>query len=152
MNRLLVVFFAVCLSCCSDLGNDYDHAVAAKFWAEHEARSASLNADAAKLPIDQQYAVYRYGTEYFRPGRFTYEPLVSSGSRAVPLIRSKLTQLDDSWSIWTVAVMLEAMDGRTYKVAADAGLSADLWAAAERARGPYAADIKEIAGRIAPRT
>src|SRR5687768_3656917 len=116
MNLRSLLFLAFCVSCSPDPGDDYDHAVAAKFWAEHPARSAPVNADAAKLPVDQQYAIYRYSMDYFHPGRFAYEPLVSSGPRAVSLLRSKLRQLDDSWSIWTVAVVLEKMDGRTYNV------------------------------------
>lgn len=147
----LLAFLGFCVSCCHDLDNDYEHSFAAKFWAEHRTGTSPLDADAAKLSVEQQYAIYRYGTEYFRPGTFSYEQLVLYGPRAVPLLRSKLRQLDDSWSVWTVAIVLEEMNGRTYNVASDPGLSADLWAAAQRARGPYSVLNKQIAQRIAPR-
>lgn len=148
--KLWLLPFLALLSCCSELGKDYEHAAPAKWWAEHRT-SSTINADAEKLSVDQQYAIYRYGADYFRPGRFVYEPLVSSGPRAIPLLRSKLRQLDDSWSIWTVAIVIEEMNGQTYDVAADRGLSADLWSAAERARGPYSDQIKQIAQRISHR-
>lgn len=151
-RRCIIACLSLLLACCDKLGDDYAHASAAKFWAAHPTLSdASVETDAAKLSVEEQYAIYRYGAEYYRPGLFLDAPLVANGSKAIPLIEKKLRGLNDSWSIWTVALVLRNMDGKTYDVSADKQLSETLWAAAERADGPYAIYISEIAQEIAPR-
>lgn len=138
--------------CCDRLGDDYEHARAVKFWGAHPTLSdPSVETDAAKLSVDEQYAIYRYGAEHYRPGVFLDAPLVASGSKAIPLLQTKLRILNDSWSIWTIAIVLRNMDGKTYDVSEDAQLSEALWAAARRADGPYAPYVIKIAQEIAPR-
>ncbi len=153
VHRWLAIFcLPFLLAACDKLGDDYEHGIAAKFWEVHPKLSdRSTEADAAKLPVADQYAIYRYGTEYYRPGRFLSTPLVASGPRAIPLLQTKLQGMKDSWSIWTVVTVIGEMDGKTYNVSADANLSKTLWAAAQRADGPYAPSIRQIVQEIAPR-
>jgi hypothetical protein len=151
LRSLAILCLPLLLVGCDKLGDDYDHDRAAEFWAAHSRLSdPSTETDAAKLPVADQYAIYRYGAEYYRPGRFLDAPLVASGSKAIPLLQSKLQEMNDSWSIWTVAIVLGNMDGKTYDVSADAKLSDTLWAASKRADGPYAPSIRQIAQEIAP--
>lgn len=152
LRSLIILCLSLLLAGCDKLGDDYDHDRAAKFWANHSRLSdPSTKTDAAKLSVADQYAIYRYGAEYYRPGRFLDAPLVASGSKAIPLLQSKLQKMNDSWSIWTVAIVLKNMDGNTYDVSADAELSDTLWTAANRADGPYVSSIRQIAEEIAPR-
>jgi hypothetical protein len=75
----------------------------------------------SEAPLDKQYAIYICGNQYLEPpATYLAKPLASEGSKAVALLKEKLSRANDDGTIRDVILVFAEMSRqKTYAVSTD---------------------------------
>jgi hypothetical protein len=113
------------------LGDDYNVNFAKAHCRGCDYREWTAGLDA--LPIEQLYALHRYGWEGFALSRNIDHIVARRGASAIPFFKQKLAGPGGGSMVWTIASALEAMrKAKTYDASSDAELMSLLEAASAR--------------------